>query len=365
MTSTPSKPRSPAGRRIRRFSATICSKACSRAPASPPMSRSSRNSRPATTSAPFAITVGRAATGNCCPGSSVARGASGRERATSAIPAVGRWKMLDNLRRTLSAPAAVLALLAGWTLPFHAALIWTLFVVLTIVLPTLIPVIAAIPPRRPGVTIVKPCARARRRFPSRLDALDADRRVPGGSGVAHGRCDRPHALALGRDPAPSARMGSGGAGDARSAPRPHGLDAPNGGGDRYWRRRSDRRFGVRPRIVAAWRFRSPRCGSPRRPSRAASVCLLERPLNCRCPTPTPRRSGEPRAAPGGSSRPSSRRPTTCCRPTIFRTIRRRRSRIGRRRPISASISFPSSARAISAGSEPTGRSIGSRRRSRR
>ena len=30
-----------------------------------------------------------------------------------AIPAIGRWKMLDNLRRTLSAPAAVLALLAG------------------------------------------------------------------------------------------------------------------------------------------------------------------------------------------------------------------------------------------------------------
>ena len=74
-------------------------------------------------------------------------------RATSAIPAVGRWKMLDNLRRTLSAPAAVLALFAGWTLSLHAALIWSLFVVLTIVLPTLIPVVAAIPPRRPGVTI--------------------------------------------------------------------------------------------------------------------------------------------------------------------------------------------------------------------
>ena len=36
---------------------------------------------------------------------------------------------------------------------FTRALIWTLFVVLTIVLPTLIPVVAAIPPRRPGVTI--------------------------------------------------------------------------------------------------------------------------------------------------------------------------------------------------------------------
>ena len=42
-----------------------------------------------------------------------------------AIPAIGRWKMLDNLRRTLSAPAAVLALLAGWALPFAAALVWT------------------------------------------------------------------------------------------------------------------------------------------------------------------------------------------------------------------------------------------------
>ena len=77
----------------------------------------------------------------------------GTAPASGALPAIGRWKMLDNLRRTLSAPAAVLALLVGWTLPLHVALIWTLFVVLTIALPTLIPVVAAIPPRRPGVTI--------------------------------------------------------------------------------------------------------------------------------------------------------------------------------------------------------------------
>ena len=72
---------------------------------------------------------------------------------SSVLPAVGRWKMLDNLRRTLSAPTAVLALLVGWTFPLPAALLWTLFVVLTIALPTLIPVLAAIPPRRPGVTV--------------------------------------------------------------------------------------------------------------------------------------------------------------------------------------------------------------------
>ena len=70
-----------------------------------------------------------------------------------AIPAIGRWKMLDNLRRTLSAPAAVLALFVGWMLPFHAALIWTLFVLATIALPALIPVLAAVPPRRTGISI--------------------------------------------------------------------------------------------------------------------------------------------------------------------------------------------------------------------
>ena len=77
----------------------------------------------------------------------------GEAAVSSGLPAIGRWKMLDNLRRTLSPPAAVLALLVGWTLPLHVALMWTVFVVLTIALPTLIPVVAAIPPRRPGVTI--------------------------------------------------------------------------------------------------------------------------------------------------------------------------------------------------------------------
>ena len=72
---------------------------------------------------------------------------------SAAVPAIGRWKMLDNLRRTLSAPLAVLALLAGWLLPFHAALVWTGFVLATIALPPMIPVIAAMPPRRPGITL--------------------------------------------------------------------------------------------------------------------------------------------------------------------------------------------------------------------
>jgi cyclic beta-1,2-glucan synthetase len=75
-----------------------------------------------------------------------------RDLANNGLSTIGRLKMIDNLRRSLSAPAAILALFAGWTLPFHAALVWTVFVVSIITLPTLVPVIAAIPPRRPGVT---------------------------------------------------------------------------------------------------------------------------------------------------------------------------------------------------------------------
>ena len=69
------------------------------------------------------------------------------------VPAVGRWKMLDNLRRTLSAPSVVLALIAGWAMPLEDAAVWTGFILSTIVLPPLIPVMAEIAPRRPGVTL--------------------------------------------------------------------------------------------------------------------------------------------------------------------------------------------------------------------
>ena len=73
------------------------------------------------------------------------------DRKRSTIPAMGRWKMLDNLRRTLSAPSAVLALLVGWTLPPDGAVVWTLFILTTIMLPTFIPVVATLIPGRPGV----------------------------------------------------------------------------------------------------------------------------------------------------------------------------------------------------------------------
>jgi cyclic beta-1,2-glucan synthetase len=79
------------------------------------------------------------------------RDAAADTRGRRRLPLIGLWKMLDNLRRSLSAPASIAALLAGWLLPRNCALVWTAFVVLTIALPALLPIFAAIVPRRAGV----------------------------------------------------------------------------------------------------------------------------------------------------------------------------------------------------------------------
>ena len=80
-------------------------------------------------------------------------GSGGGGTPIAKLPAIGRWKMLDNLRRTLSAPATVLALLAGWLLPLGPALGWTGFVLATIALPPLIPLMGDATSRRGRVTL--------------------------------------------------------------------------------------------------------------------------------------------------------------------------------------------------------------------
>ena len=79
--------------------------------------------------------------------------APGSKHRSQAIPGVGRWKMCDNLRRTLSAPASVVALLVGWTLPLGAALVWTGFILATIIGPTLIPMVWGVLTWRQGITL--------------------------------------------------------------------------------------------------------------------------------------------------------------------------------------------------------------------
>ena len=76
----------------------------------------------------------------------------GRARIRTSIPLIGRWKMLDNLRRTLSAPAALLTLIAGWTLPFASPVIWTTFVLACIAVPPLLSVLTGLIPHRRGIS---------------------------------------------------------------------------------------------------------------------------------------------------------------------------------------------------------------------
>ncbi len=78
---------------------------------------------------------------------------TGSDARQTAIPLMGRWKLLDNLRRSLAAPAVLLALLIAWMQPLPVAEAWTAFLVLTIVLPPFLPAIVGIIPRRAGVTI--------------------------------------------------------------------------------------------------------------------------------------------------------------------------------------------------------------------
>jgi cyclic beta-1,2-glucan synthetase len=74
------------------------------------------------------------------------------DRGAATIPLIGRWKMIDNLRRSLSAPFAVLTLLGGWTLPFASARVWSGFVLATIAIPAVLPFLMGVVPRRLGIS---------------------------------------------------------------------------------------------------------------------------------------------------------------------------------------------------------------------
>src|SRR5262249_35898572 len=74
-----------------------------------------------------------------------------RGRPRGVLSAIGRWKMLDNLRRSLSPPAALAALVCGWLLPPAAAQVWTGFIVATFALPSLLPWFAGLVPRHAGI----------------------------------------------------------------------------------------------------------------------------------------------------------------------------------------------------------------------
>jgi cyclic beta-1,2-glucan synthetase len=68
------------------------------------------------------------------------------------IPVIGRWKMLDNLRRTLSAPAAFLTLVVAWVVPGTSPTMWSAFIFVTVTAPALVPVLGGLLPHRRGIS---------------------------------------------------------------------------------------------------------------------------------------------------------------------------------------------------------------------
>ena len=80
-----------------------------------------------------------------------ARDSAGRLRSGS-LPAIGRWKMIDNLRRTLSPPATVAMLAVAWIAPGAPAILWTSFFLAVTMIPELLPVVTGLLPQRQGIS---------------------------------------------------------------------------------------------------------------------------------------------------------------------------------------------------------------------
>ena len=77
----------------------------------------------------------------------------GHRTGNHAVPAIGRWKMLDNLRRSLLAPFTLIALGLCFLLPMPSALVGTLLVLAVIAIPAFLPTLFSMLPQRTGIRI--------------------------------------------------------------------------------------------------------------------------------------------------------------------------------------------------------------------
>ncbi|MGD8279466.1 MAG: glucoamylase family protein, partial [Gemmatimonadota bacterium] len=73
-----------------------------------------------------------------------------RRRGRARIPVHSRWKIVDNLRRSIVAPCSYLLALAAWTLPAASPLLWTGLVLAALAAPPFMPVLDGLRPRRRG-----------------------------------------------------------------------------------------------------------------------------------------------------------------------------------------------------------------------
>ncbi len=71
-------------------------------------------------------------------------GLGAAQRRIAAVSPLGRWKLTDNLRRSLMPLATLAGLVFGWLLPVPAALWWTALVLLALGVPPLLPILIAV-----------------------------------------------------------------------------------------------------------------------------------------------------------------------------------------------------------------------------
>ncbi len=268
------------------------------------------------------------------------------------LPLVSRWKILDNLRRSVTAPATLALLFLGWTiLPGHPA-IWTAIALAPIALPL--------------------CLRALETLagPARLESSTAFLRTTIEdlqtelvrsslqlSLLASHAYEMAHAITvtlirLGMHESTAARMGDR-CGE-RASRRRASSDGVHSGHDGQPGDRGGWPYHDRPRASAG-------IGGPR--SRFSSSGRLRRSSRMRSAVPFPRdasrsaptigRSSSPwRARRGGTSRRSEDRTITRCRRTTSSSNRTRRSRTARHRPTSGWRCWRRWRRTISVSSTP-------------
>lgn len=70
-----------------------------------------------------------------------------------AIPAAARWKMLDNLRRSLSPPASLATLVVAWTVAQAPVGVWSALVLLAICAPAMFMIAAGLIPSQTGISM--------------------------------------------------------------------------------------------------------------------------------------------------------------------------------------------------------------------
>ena len=69
------------------------------------------------------------------------------------MPMIGRWKMLDNMRRSLSAPGAFFALVATWAIPHAPKTILMGFVLVALAFPAILAIMGGLASPRRGISL--------------------------------------------------------------------------------------------------------------------------------------------------------------------------------------------------------------------